>query len=161
MALIRWNPTRELTPWGSVIDMLPEISQMQREMNRLFDAFFRGGQFDDGSYGTFLAPSVDILEQDHAYIVEAELPGLTKDDVKISIEGNVLTIRGEKKQEATNEGRYYHRSERTYGSFTRSFTLPSSVKIDKIEANYKNGILTINLPKAEEAKPKAVEVKVN
>lgn len=160
MSLIRWNPARDLTTW-SVADILPDLSQMQREMNRLFDSFFRGGQLDDGSFGPFWAPAVDIVEQDDAYIVEAELPGLTKDDVKISLEGNILTIRGEKKREQTKEGRNYHRTERSYGSFMRSFTLPTSVRSDKIEATYRNGILTINLPKVEEAKPKTIEVKVH
>jgi len=144
-----------------VADILPDISQIQREMNRLFDSLFRGGVVDDGSYGTFWSPFVDIIEHDDAYVVEAELPGLTKDDVKISIEGNILTIRGEKKREQTKEGRNYHRSERAFGSFMRSFTLPSSVRADKIEATYRNGILTINLPKVEEAKPKTIEVKVH
>jgi HSP20 family protein len=158
MSLIRWNPVRDLTSWD---DMLPDITQMQRGINRLFDSFFRGGQLDDGSYGSFLSPSVDIVEHEDSYIVEAELPGLTKDDVKISVESNILTIRGEKKREQTKEGRNYHRTERAYGSFMRSFTLPTSVKADKIEANYRNGILTINLPKVEEAKPKTIEVKVH
>ena len=149
MSLIRWSPMRD-------------------EVDRMFDLLFparplagwRGGVFDDGTYGSFWTPAVDIAEHEDAYVVEAELPGLTKDDVKISIDGDVLTIKGERKQEQTKNGKNYHRTERTYGSFMRSFTLPSSVKTDKIEANYKNGILTINLPKAEEAKPKAVEVKV-
>lgn len=161
MALVRWNPVRDLTSWSSMVDALPDIGQMQREMNLLFDSFFRGGQFDDGSHGDFLSPAVDIVERDDEYIVEAELPGLTKDDVKISIEGNILTIKGEKKQEKVKEGRNAHRTERAYGAFMQSFTLPTSVKTDKIEANYRDGILTITLPKAEEAKPKAIEVKVH
>lgn len=160
MSVIRWNPARDLATW-SVSDLLPEINQIQREMNRLFDNFLRGGMVDDGSYGTFWSPSVDIIEHDDAYLVEAELPGLTKDDVKISIEGNILTIRGEKKREQTKEDRNYHRTERSYGTFMRSFTLPTSVRADKIEANYRNGILTINLPKVEEAKPKTIEVKIH
>lgn len=158
MALIRWNPFRDLTSWGTTME--PDFAQLHRDMNRLVDAFFRGGVMDDGSYGTFWGPAVDIVEQDDAYIVEAELPGLTKNDVKISIEGNILTIRGEKRQEKKSEERNYHRTERVYGSFTRSFTLPSSVKTDKIEAHYQNGVLTITLPKVEEAKPKAIEVNV-
>jgi HSP20 family protein len=160
MSLVRWNPVRDLTTWDSMTDILPDLTQIQREMNRMFDQFFRGGQVDDGTYGRFLSPAVDILENDDSFVVEAELPGLTKDDVKISIEGNILTIRGEKKRKQTEGGRNYHRSEQSYGSFLRSFTLPSSVKTDKIDANYVNGILTINLPKVEEAKPKAIEVKV-
>jgi HSP20 family protein len=104
---------------------------------------------------------VDIREQNDAYLVEVELPGLSKDDVKITMENNILTVQGEKKQEKEEKRGNYHRTERVYGSFQRSFTLPSSVKNEKIEAQYKNGILTVTLPKVEEAKPKAIEVKVS
>jgi HSP20 family protein len=130
-------------------------------MNRMLDTFLRGGVVDDGSFGNFWSPAVDIREDKDAYFVEVELPGLTKDEVKITMENNILTIQGEKKQEKEEKRRDYHRSERVYGSFQRSFTLPSSVKNDKIEAQYKNGILTVTLPKVEEAKPKAIEVKVS
>jgi HSP20 family protein len=130
-------------------------------MNRMLDTFFRGGVADDGSFGNFWSPAVDIREREDAYLVEIELPGLTKDDVKITMENNILTIQGEKKHEKEERRGDYHRSERVYGSFQRSFTLPSSVKNDKIEAQYKNGILTVSLPKVEEAKPKAIEVKVS
>lgn len=158
MAIIRWSPLRNLNLLGS--DRWPEITSMHREMDRLFDSFLSGGQTDNGSYGSFWTPVVDVQEHEDAYVVEAELPGLAKDDVKISIEGNSLTIQGEKKQENTKKERDYHRSERVYGSFVRSFTLPASVKTDKIEANYKNGVLTITVPKVDEAKPKSIEVKV-
>jgi len=130
-------------------------------MNRMLDTFFRGGVADDGSFGNFWSPAVDIREREDAYLVEVELPGLTKDDVKITMENNILTIQGEKKHEKEEKRGDYHRTERVYGSFQRSFTLPSSVKNDKIEAQYKNGILTVSLPKVEEAKPKAIEVKVS
>jgi len=158
MSLIRWNPIRDLSPWTS--DLASELSHIQREMNRMLDTFFRGGVLDDGSFGTFWTPPVDITERDDAYVVEAELPGLTKDDVKITMENNILTIQGEKKLEKEEKKGSFHRSERAYGSFTRSFTLPSTVKSDQVEAEYKNGILRITLPKVEEAKPKAIEVKV-
>lgn len=158
MSLIRWNPVRDLTSWAPMLDVVSEMSQLQREMNRLFDSFFRGGATDDGSYGTFWIPAVDIVEQDDAYVVEAELPGLTKDDVKISVQGNILTIRGGKKTSHEEKSRNYHRSE---PRLLAGFTLPSYVKTDKIDAQYRNGILTINLPKVEEAKPKSIEVKVS
>jgi HSP20 family protein len=130
-------------------------------MNRMLDTFFRGGVADNGSFGSFWSPAVDIREDKDAYLVEVELPGLTKDDVKITMENNILTIQGEKENEKEEKRGDYHRSERVYGSFQRSFTLPSSVKNDKIEAQYTNGILTVTLPKVEEAKPKAIEVKVS
>lgn len=155
MSLIRWNPTRELTNWAS------DLWNMQREINRLFDNFFRGGVQDDGSLGlSYWMPAVDIAEHDNEFVVKVELPGVSKDDVKVTLESNILTIRGEKKQDRETKNENYHRLERTYGSFQRSFTLPSSVRSDKIEAVYKDGILTITLPKAEEAKPKLIDVKV-
>ncbi|HXG37856.1 MAG TPA: Hsp20/alpha crystallin family protein [Bacteroidota bacterium] len=155
MSLIRWNPTRELTSWAS------DLWNMQREINRVFDNFFRGGVQDDGSLGlSYWMPAVDIAEHDNEFVVKVELPGVSKDDVKVTLESNILTIRGEKKQDRETKNENYHRLERTYGSFQRSFTLPSSVRSDKIEAVYKDGILTITLPKAEEAKPKLIDVKV-
>lgn len=159
MSLIRWNPVRDLTPWST--DFATELSQIHREMNRMFDTFFRGDVLDNGSFGSFWTPAVDITEREDAYLVELELPGLTKEDVKITMENNILTIRGEKKQEKEEKRGSYHRSERCYGSFQRSFTLPTTVKSDKIEAQYKNGILTVTLPKVEDAKAKAIEVKLS
>jgi HSP20 family protein len=153
MAIIRWHPFRDLTGLDS------DLGRIRREMDHLF-GLMRGGQVDDDTFGSFWSPSVDIIEHDDAFIVEAELPGMSKDDVKTSIEGNILTIKGEKKQEQAKEGKNYHRTERVYGSFMRSFTLPTSVRTDKIEASYKNGILTVRIPKAEEAKSKSIEVKI-
>ncbi len=153
MTLIRWSPTRELTTFPF------ESLNMQREINRMFDNFFRGGIQDDGAI-SFLTPAVDIAEGDSDYTVRVELPGVSKDDVKITMQDNILTIRGEKKEEKEARESNYHRTERSFGSFQRSFTLPTHVKSDKIEATYKDGILTVTLPKAEEAKPKQIEVKV-
>lgn len=155
MALIRWNPARELATFPT------DVFNMQREINRMFDNFFRGGTADDGSLGSSLwAPATDVAEHDDEYQVKVELPGVGKDDVKITMQDNILTIRGEKKQEKESKSSSYHRVERSYGSFQRSFTLPTRVKQDRIEAAYNEGILTITLPKAEEAKPKQIEVKV-
>ncbi len=164
MTLIRWNPTR------SLINRSNGLYNIQREMDRLFENFFHGDLQDDGSFGlSYWTPAVDITEQDNEYVVKVELPGVNKEDVKITLESNVLTIRGEKKlaqtaqssgQEKETKEDNYHRVERMYGSFQRSFTLPSTVRNEKIDAVYKDGILTITLPKAEEAKPKQIEVKV-
>ncbi len=153
MALVRWNPSRELASFPS------DIFNIQQEINRMFDNFFRGWKEEDTSLSTW-APAVDIAEQNDAYVVKVELPGVNKDDVKVTLENNVLTIRGEKKLEKEIKKEDYHRIERSYGSFNRSFTLPSTVKSDKIDASYKDGVLTITLPKAEEAKPKQIDVKV-
>ena len=155
MSLVRWNPARELATFPG------DVFSMQREINKMFDNFFRGGAVDDGSLEASLwSPAVDVAERDDEFQVKVELPGVSKDDVKITMQDNILTIRGEKKQEKESKNSNYHRVERSYGSFQRSFTLPTSVKHDRIEASYKDGILTIALPKAEEAKPKQIEVKV-
>jgi len=154
MALIRWNPSREFAAMPS------DLFGFQREMNKMFDNFFRGDIREEDSALMAWAPAVDIAEHEDEYSVKVELPGVNKDDVKITIESNILTIRGEKKQEKETKKENYHRVERNYGLFQRSFTLPTTVKSDKIDAVYKDGILSIALPKAEEAKPKQIEVKV-
>lgn len=152
MSLIRWNPTRELPAWPS------EMLSIQREMNRLFDSFFRN---DDAPAGLSMwTPAVDIIERDSEYEVRMELPGVCKDDVKITIENNVLTIRGEKKQQSAEEEKDFRRIERSYGSFQRSFTLPTTVRAEKIEAAVAEGVLSVKLPKADEARSKQIEVKV-
>jgi len=125
----------------------------------MFDGFFRGTGDEDYTFSSW-TPAVDIAEHDNEYLVKAELPGVNKDEVKLTLENNILTIRGEKKQEKETKKENYHRVERNYGSFQRSFTLPAAVKADKIDASYKDGILTVSLPKSEEAKPKQIEVKV-
>jgi HSP20 family protein len=152
MALTRWNPTTDLTT---------DLFDMQRDITRMFDTFFRGGMQDEGNYyRTGWTPAIDIAEYDREYQVRVELPGVSKDDVRIMMQGNILTIRGEKKQHEDPKDLNLHRSERWFGTFQRSFTLPTTVQSDKIEASYENGILTITCPKAEEAIPKAIDVKV-
>lgn len=154
MALIRRNPARELVGWHS------DLFGLQREINRMFDNMFGRGYQDEDTALVSWVPSVDIAENDNEYLVKVDLPGVTKDDVKITLESNVLTIRGEKKQEKETKKENFHRVERSYGSFQRSFTLPTTVKSEKIDASFKDGVLTIVLPKMEEAKPKEIEVKV-
>lgn len=155
MSLIRWNPTHELDRCPS------DFFGIQLEINRVFDNFFRGGvQADENFVTSYWTPAVDIAEQENEYIVKMELPGVNKDDVKLSLESNILTIKGEKKQEKEEKDKNLHRLERSYGSFQRSFALPTTVKSDKIDAVFKDGVLSISLPKAEEEKPKQIEVKV-
>ncbi len=155
MSIVRWNPVRDLATFPS------DILGMQREMNRMFDRFFRGGTVDDGDLNpSAWLPAVDLIENDDAYIAKVELPGVSKDDVKITLQDNSLTIRGEKKEERETKESNYHRLERSYGSFQRSLDLPGSVKSDKVAAEYKDGILTITLPRAEESKRKQIDVKV-
>jgi len=155
MSLVRWSQARDLPTFPS------DVLNIQREINRMFDSFFRSGRNEDtGLAPAIWSPATDITEDDHGYSVKVELPGVKKDDVKITMENSVLTIRGEKKQEQGSMKDSVHRVERMYGTFQRSFTLPSSVRSEKIEATFWDGILTIVLPKAEEAKPKQVDVKV-
>jgi len=161
MALIRFKPVQmdsfgknEVSTWSPFRDMV----NMQREVGRIFDGLF--SDFDrDGNAITSWSPRADVVENNDSYVIKAELPGVSKNDVKITLRENVLTIKGEKKAEKEEKDHNYHRIERSYGSFERSFSLPSNVKSDKIDAAYKDGVLTLTLPKSEEAKPKEIEVK--
>ena len=108
------------------------------------------------------APTVDIEEDADKYLIRADLPGVDKDNIEGKLENGVLSIRGEKRsQSETGEGTRHHRRERFYGTFARSFTLPEAVRSDAIDASYKDGVLSLNIPKAEEAKPKAIDIKVS
>ncbi|MDH3252855.1 MAG: Hsp20/alpha crystallin family protein [Ignavibacteria bacterium] len=155
MTIVRWNPGRELATFPQ------DVLNMQREINKMFEGFLRGGLEEDTSlFPSAWTPAVDVAEHANEYIVKVELPGVSKDDVKIVMQDNILTIRGDKKQESETKESDFHRVERSYGSFQRSFTLPTSVRNDRIEANFMDGILSITLPKAEEARPKQIEIKV-
>lgn len=161
MALIKRNPTQEMTRWSGAFPAFRGFESLRRDMNRMFDEFFRGDILaDDSFFGRDWTPAVDVIENNDAYVLKAELPGLNKDDVKITLENNVLTIRGEKKNEMEKKEGNFHRVERSYGMFERSFTIPGSIKSNDIDAQYKDGVLTLTLPKAEEAKPKLIDVKV-
>lgn len=156
MTVTRRNPERSAV-WVS--DLLPRFSQRRRGIDRLFDSFFEGDMLASPGFDTVWMPAVDLHEKDDAYIVKVELPGMKKEDISITIHQNTLTLRGERREERTDNKAQYIRAERNVGSFLRSFTLPSSVKADKVEAVYRDGVLTITLPKAEETKPKAIPVK--
>jgi len=108
------------------------------------------------------APSVDIEEEEDKYLIKADLPGVDKKDIDVKLENGVLSIRGEKQTEKeTGKGSKRHRTERFHGTFARSFTLPDAVKADKVDASYKDGVLSLTIPKAEEAKPKSIDIKVS
>jgi len=155
MTLVRWTPARELASFPG------DILSMQREINRLFNGFFRGGLHDDEMPSSeSWWPAADVAENDTEYDVKMELPGVKKSDVQITLHDNVLTVRGEKKEESGGKGATTLRTERTTGSFQRSFTFSSALRSDGIEATYTDGILSIRLPKAEEAKPRQIEVTV-
>ncbi len=135
---------------------------LQRNMNRLFDDFFNGfnlAPFDafGESFGAF-SPRVDVSESDKEIKVAAELPGLDENDIEVSLSKNVLTISGEKKEKKEDKGQNYYRVERSYGSFRRSIPLPVEVESDKVEATFKKGILTVNLPKTAAAQKQAKQI---
>ena len=161
MSLIKRTPTQEMTRWNREFPTFRGLQSLQYDMNRIFDEFFRGDILADNSFfSRDWSPAVDVVENKDNYILKAELPGMNKDDVKITLENNILTIRGEKKNEYEKKEGNYHRVERSYGSFERSFTVPGTIKTNDIDAQYKDGVLTLTLPKAEEAKPKMIDVKV-
>lgn len=151
--LTRWEPFGGIRRRG---DVFSELSRMQEEMNRYFDDFF-GEQRRGLSEGAWL-PAVDVSETDSEMVVRAELPGMTQDDIEVNLQDNVLTLKGEKKQEKKEEKENYHRVERSYGSFSRSFTLPAGVNQDEVKATFKDGVLEIAMPKTEEAKPKKIAI---
>ncbi|HKC13129.1 MAG TPA: Hsp20/alpha crystallin family protein [Vicinamibacteria bacterium] len=150
MPIVRWEPFRDLV-------------SLQERMNRLFDDSFRGinrtGSEEDWVGGAW-APSVDIYEQNGNIVLKAELPGVDPKDVDVRVENNILTLRGERKLENEVKRENYHRLERAYGTFTRSFTLPNVVDTEKIKAEYKDGLLRMTLPKKDEAKPKQISINV-
>lgn len=140
-------------------DPFRELRSLQDEVNRLFNVgITRSGNGEDIVRGAW-TPSVDIFENQDKIVLEAELAGMNPEDVDISIENNIITLKGERKFEKNEESENYHRVERSYGSFVRSFTLPRTVVSDEAEANFENGILKVTLPKREEAKARKIEIK--
>lgn len=149
--LTRWEP------FGSIRrrrDIFSDLTGMQQEMNRLFDELFGESRGDEGSW----LPAVDVSETDNEMIVRAELPGMAQEDIEVNLQENVLTLKGEKKKEEKEEQENFHRVERSYGSFSRTLTLPANVKAEQIQASFKDGVLLITLPKAEEAKTKKIAI---
>jgi HSP20 family protein len=130
---------------------------MADRLNRAFDLRFEDA--DRESLGVW-NPPVDIIEDKDGLVLKAELPGMDKKDIEVRVENNVLTLQGERKRESETKEDGYYRCERAYGTFSRSFSLPTSVDTSKIGAEYKDGVLSVSLPKAEEAKPKQIDVKV-
>jgi HSP20 family protein len=155
--LTKWDPFR-LTRW----DPFRELDEFS---TRLSSFFGRSPLRPDGEKEETLtfpewAPAVDITEDGQEYLIKAELPEIKREEVSVTVENGVLTITGERKLEKEEKGRKYHRVERAYGRFTRSFTLPEDAEGDKVSAHFKDGVLRVRVPKSEKAKPKAVDVKV-
>ena len=151
MAIVRWEPFRDLL-------------SLQDRMNRLFDESYRstqrGTSDDEWALGGSWAPAVDIYEHGTNIVLKAELPGVDPKDVDIRLENNVLSLRGQRKLEGEVKRESYHRVERSYGTFSRSFTLPTVVDQASIKAEFKDGMLQVTLPKREEAKPKQIQIDV-
>ena len=149
MTVVKWYPSRE-------------AGAFQDSVNRLFDNFFRSPvQKDNDLAATSWMPAVDIYETENEVVLKAELPEVDVNDLDINAENNVLTIRGVRKLSSEIKEENYHRIERTYGTFSRSFNLPGTVDASRISANYKDGILKIALPKREESKPRKVSIQVD
>jgi HSP20 family protein len=147
MALIRWEPAREL-------------NSLQSEMNRLFNTFFDTPTATPGDSGRRWIPAMDLVETDEHFVIRADLPGLSDEDVNVELEDNVLTVSGERKAEREDRKEGYYRVERAYGRFQRSLTLPEGVDAEKIEASFDKGVLEVRIPKPEERKPRRVAISV-
>lgn len=141
-----------------------ELTSLQDRVNQLFNQAFGGWEgfgFEQPLTSAEFVPPVDILEDEHNILLQAEIPGVKEGDLNITLENNVLTITGERKFKDEEKKENFHRMERRYGKFTRSFTLPGGVDFEKVNATFDNGILTITLPKKEEFKPKQITIGVN
>ena len=149
MAIIRWDPSGELT-------------SLQGEMNRLFNTFFDAPAPSGGNGGSLRRwiPPMDLVETDGHYVLRADLPGLSEEDISIEVENNVLTISGERKAEHEQEGEGYYRVERAFGTFQRALTLPDGVDPDSVAASFDKGVLEVRVPKPEETKPRRVSISV-
>jgi HSP20 family protein len=145
MALVKWDP------WREIEDMFDRYTRAV--------GWPKGGGQEVATTGAW-SPRVDISETDKAFVIKAEIPEVKKEDVKVTIDNGVLSISGERKQEKEEKGKQFHRIERYYGSFHRSFTLPENVSEAKVKATFKDGMLNLEIPKTEVAKPKAIDVKV-
>ena len=154
--LTRWQPT--MTRWNP----FKELDEMEKRLSTYWGR--PAAQTGAGKEAMTVAewsPLVDITEDEKEYVIKAELPEVNKEDIKLTVEDNVMSISGERKYEKEEKGKKYHRVERAYGSFMRSFTLPDAADGSKVNAEYKDGVLYVRLPKSEKAKPKSIEVKVS
>ncbi len=154
--LTRWDPSARWNPWK-------ELEEMEKRLSTIFGraSVTTGGEKKEAIAVAEWSPLVDITEDEKEYLVKAELPEMKKEEIKINVQNDVLSISGERKYEKEEKDKKYHRVERAYGSFMRSFTLPEDADGSKVNAEYKDGVLKIHLPKSEKAKPKAIEVKVS
>ncbi len=149
MNLVKRDKRNEMAPWSPF-----------REWDMPISRFFEDMWGDVDLPRKAWAPAVDLQETDQAYILKADLPGMKKEDISVSVEEGVVTLRGERNQEETKEDSGFHRVERRYGSFQRAFRIPGGVDAEKVAAHYRDGVLELTLPKRDEVKPKQIDVKV-
>lgn len=147
MTLIKWDPWKDLIA-------------LQEKMNRLLEESFGRMRREEGLVSGAWTPAVDIYETENSLVVTAEIPGVSEKDIDVRIENNQLVIKGERKFEKETKEENYHRIERIYGNFYRSFSLPNTVDTEKVRAEYKNGVLKITINKREEVKPKQIKIEV-
>jgi HSP20 family protein len=154
MAMERWRPFGTMERW----DPFHGLGDIQSEMNRLFDSWT--GRPAPAAGDRMWLPAVDVHETKDDFVLTFDVPGVSEKDVHISITGDLLTVKGERRfeRESTGEESTYHRVERLYGKFERSVQLPTMVKTDKVKASYRDGVLTVTLPKAEEVKPREIKI---
>ena len=154
--LSRWEPSARWNPWR-------EFEDMEKRLSTIFgrSPITTSGEKKEAMAVAEWSPLVDISEDDKEYVVKAELPEMKKEEIKINVLDDVLSISGERQYEKEEKGKKYHRVERAYGSFMRSFTLPEDADGSKVSAEYKDGVLNVRLPKSEKARPKSIEVKVS
>lgn len=146
MQLVRWTPWREM-------------AALQNRFNRIFDgSFFRGNSADDDLSLQHWNPVVDIYDNDDKVVIKADLPGLSKDDITIDLKNRVLTVQGERSFENEVKEEKYYRRERSYGKFCRAFTMPAEIDSDQIDAEFKDGVLKINIPKPKEQQPQKITI---
>ena len=151
MTLVRFLPGRSR-----------DLGTFRNEMDQLFDSFFNTRPFySNADAPDLISPPVDVEENAEGYVFRADLPGMTEKDVKVSLVGDTLTLRGERKRESETSSGSVHRTERMFGAFERTFTLPAPVRGDQVKASYRNGVLEIRVPKAEEARVREIEVQVS
>lgn len=153
MKIIRWQRPGSNWHFG-------RLNNLREDLDRFFDAPLTEWARSSASQGSW-APPLDFYEDKDGFVATTELPGMKKEDIAVSLEDGVLSISGERKTEETSKDAEVYRSERTFGRFLRTVALPSAVAADKVKASYKDGVLTIHLPKTEEAKPKQIDVSVN
>ena len=147
MNIVKWHP-------------FGELEELQTRLNRLFNDVPMRRAETNGPFFADWAPAVDIQESGTEYLIKVELPEMKKEDVKVEVLDGVLTIEGERTQEKEEPGKKFHKVERSYGKFVRQFALPTEVEAAKVQAEYKDGVLNVHLPKTSETKPKTIQVKV-